>query len=221
MDVLTSLGAFTVAAAILTVTPGLDTALVLRTSTVEGPRAAGQAAVGIVLGCLTWGALAAVGVGALLRASHLAFDALRFAGAGYLVFLGVRLVARALARRTAGTPAGTAAPTPGPPVRPGRALPGGWFSRGLLTNLLNPKVGVFYASFLPQFIPHGAPVTAFSLLLAAIHAVLGLVWFAFLIAATGRIGTWLARPRVQASLDGATGAVFVLAGARIALDRSH
>src|SRR6476660_4461572 len=95
MDVLTSLGAFTVAASILTVTPGLDTALVLRTSTVEGPRAAWPAGFGIVLGCLTWGALAAVGIGALLRASHFAYDALRIMGAGYLVFLGVKLLARA------------------------------------------------------------------------------------------------------------------------------
>jgi threonine/homoserine/homoserine lactone efflux protein len=212
MDVLTSLGAFTVAASILTVTPGLDTALVLRTSTVEGPRAAWQAGFGIVLGCLTWGALAAVGIGALLRASHFAYDALRFAGAGYLVFLGAKLLARALARKPAAPPA---------PLRAPRVLPGGWFTRGLLTNLLNPKVGVFYASFLPQFIPHGAPVTAFSMLLASIHAALGLLWFGLLIAATRRVGAWLARPRVQASLDGATGAVFVLAGARIALERGR
>jgi len=216
MEVLASLGAFTVAAAVLTVTPGLDTALVLRTSTVEGPRAAWRAALGVVLGCLTWGALAAVGIGALLRASQLAYDALRLAGAGYLAFLGVKLVARALRR----APAATTAPAT-PSSRPPRALPGGWFTRGLLTNLLNPKVGVFYASFLPQFIPHGAPVTAWSLLLAGIHAVLGLVWFACLIAATRRVGAWLARPRVQAALDGATGAVFVLAGVRIALDRGR
>src|SRR5687767_1909404 len=129
-----SLIAFTVAAALLTVTPGLDTALVLRTAAAEGPRRATLATLGIATGCLIWGALVALGLGALLAASQLAFTVLKWVGAAYLVWLGIGMILKP--RQT--FDAGQAQPSAGS------------FRRGLLTNLLNPKVGVFYVSFLPQ-----------------------------------------------------------------------
>src|SRR4051812_14473301 len=88
----TSIAAFTAAAALLTVTPGLDTALVLRTAAVEGPRRALLAGLGICLGCLAWGAVVAMGLGILLQASHLAYRVLKWAGAAYLLWLGVQLL---------------------------------------------------------------------------------------------------------------------------------
>ena len=197
-----SLLAFTAAAALLTVTPGLDTALVLRTAA-EGPRRAFAAALGICLGCLAWGAIAAVGLGMLLQASELAYLALKWIGAAYLVYLGLRLIL--LPRR----PAEVEAPWRN----------GSWFLRGLLTNLLNPKVGAFYVSFLPQFIPAGANVPMTTLLLAGIHAALGLLWFLLLIAATRPLAAALRRPRVVRLLDRTTGGVFLLFGARLALSR--
>jgi threonine/homoserine/homoserine lactone efflux protein len=201
-----SLIAFTLAAALLTVTPGLDTALVLRTAAAEGARRAFAAALGICLGCLAWGALVAVGLGILLEASELAYLALKWAGAAYLLYLGFRLI---LVARDEGGPAGS----PSPPPR------ANWLLRGLLTNLLNPKVGAFYVSFLPQFIPAGASVPATTLLLAAIHAGLGLLWFLLLIGATRPLARALRRPGLVRGLDRLTGAVLIFFGLKLAFSR--
>jgi threonine/homoserine/homoserine lactone efflux protein len=89
----------------------------------------------------------------------------------------------------------------------------------LLTNLLNPKVGVFYITFLPQFIPAAASVALFSFLLATIHVLLSVVWFAVLIAATVPMGRLLRRPRVVKGLDRVTGGVFIAFGAKLALSK--
>jgi threonine/homoserine/homoserine lactone efflux protein len=204
-----SLIAFTAAAALMTVTPGLDTALVLRTATVEGTRRALFAGLGICLGCLAWGAVVAAGLGVLLAASELAYTILKYAGAAYLAWLGLKLI---LSGRT-GFAEGAAS-------GPGGAGAAAWFRRGLLTNLLNPKVGVFYVSFLPQFVPAGANVAATTLLLAAIHALLGLIWFAALILATRPIAAALRKPRTIRILDRATGAVFLLFAGRLAFSRA-
>jgi threonine/homoserine/homoserine lactone efflux protein len=200
-----SLAAFTAAAALLTVTPGLDTALVLRTAGVEGARRALVAALGICLGCLAWGAVVALGLGILLQASRLAYAMLRYAGAAYLLWLGVQLLLSKRARFDPG-------------ARRGR---GNWLARGFLTNALNPKVGAFYVSFLPQFVPAGANVPAMTLLLATIHALLGLAWFVLLVAATRPLARALARPEIIRALDRATGTIFLLFAARLALSRDQ
>lgn len=200
-----SLIAFTLAAALLTVTPGLDTALVLRTAAAEGARRAFAASLGICLGCLAWGALAAVGLGIVLQASELAYLALKWIGAAYLLYLGLRLI---FARRCVPEAA-----------EAGPALGTDWFLRGLLTNLLNPKVGAFYVSFLPQFIPAGASVAWTTLLLAAIHSALGLLWFALLIGATRPLAKALRNPALVRALDRATGAILILFGLRLAFGR--
>ena len=197
--------AFTVAAGILTVTPGLDTALVLRTAAASGPRAAIKTGAGILLGLFVWGVVTAVGIGALLAASTLAYRILQAAGALYLVWLGARLLLGRGGHVRSQAPVGS----------------GSLFAKGLLTNLLNPKVGLFYATFLPQFIPAGANVTWTSIAYTTIHALEGVAWFAALILATRPLAAWLRRERVKRNLDRATGAVFVLAGARLALDRSR
>jgi threonine/homoserine/homoserine lactone efflux protein len=207
MTIAQALAAYVVAAGLLTLTPGLDTALILRTAAVEGPRRAGLAAVGIITGCLVWGAAVALGLGALLAASHLAFTLLKWAGAAYLVWLGVNLILK---------------PRSGFDLAAGAASAGGdftWFRRGLLTNLLNPKIGVFYISFLPQFLPAGVAPAPFIFLLAAIHAVLGLAWSACLIGATQPIAGALKRAGVVRWLDRITGGVFLGFGVRLALDR--
>ena len=186
-------------AALLTITPGADTALVLRAAIGGGPRAALVAGTGVCLGVLVWGAATAVGLSALVAASPTAYDALRLTGAAYLLWLGYRTW------RSAGEP-GT------------RAAAGPWFRTGLLTNLLNPKVAVFYLSFLPQFVPHGAPVLAFSLLLAGIHAVEGLLWFALLATMTQRLRVVLARERVKKALSRMTATVLVGFGLRLMVE---
>lgn len=202
-SVAAALIAFTAAASLLTVTPGLDTALVLRTAAADGARPAALAGLGIAGGCLLWAALVAVGLGALLAASELAYRILRFAGAAYLIWIGYRMLRhpRHVFQIESVSAHGRAA-----------------FARGALTNLLNPKVGVFYVSFLPQFVPHGAPVAAFILLLGLIHAVLGLIWFACLILATRPIARLLRKPALVLGLDRITGALFVAFGLGLALE---
>lgn len=207
MTVVQALAAFAAAAGLLTVTPGLDTALVLRTAASEGPRRAALAGLGVVGGCLVWGAAAALGLGALLAASEAAFTVLKWAGAAYLVWLGLNLLVKPRERFELGSA--------GPPAG-GQAA---WLRRGFLTNLLNPKVGVFYVSFLPQFLPHGVAAAPFILLLAAIHALMGLAWFAVLIAATRPLAGLLERGAVVRWLDRATGGVFLGFGVRLALSR--
>ncbi|TAJ68889.1 MAG: LysE family translocator [Phenylobacterium sp.] len=207
MTIVQALLAYVVAAGLLTVTPGLDTALVLRTAAVEGSKRAAFAALGINLGCLVWGAAVALGLGALLAASAVAFTVLKWVGAAYLVWLGVNLILKPRDRFD---------------VAVGARQDGGdltWMRRGFLTNLLNPKVGVFYVSFLPQFLPAGVQAAPFIFLLAVIHVLLGSCWSAVLIAGTRPIAGILQRAAVVRWLDRVTGGVFLAFGVRLALER--
>lgn len=203
-SVLPSLVAFFTAASLLTITPGLDTALVLRTAVGGSPRNAALAGLGIVTGCLLWALVVALGLGALLAASKLAYAILRWIGAAYLLWVGCKLLRNP--RRTF-----AAAQDSGRVQRSG-------FATGALTNLLNPKIGIFYVSFLPQFVPPNVPVGPYILLLGAIHALLGLVWFASLIAATQPIARFLGRPAVVQACDRLTGAMFIAFGLGLALE---
>lgn len=197
------LAAYLTAAAILTVTPGVDTAMILRSAAIAGRRAGFLAALGIGLGCLVWGAAVALGLASLLRASELGYALLRLGGAAYLVWLGARLLWK---------PRSALAGAIDAPVDSERSA----FRRGLLTNLLNPKVGVFYVSFLPQFVPHGAPLGATIMLLVGLHVGLGLVWSAVLIGATARLTGVLQAPSAIRRLDRLTGLVFVGFGIKLA-----
>jgi threonine/homoserine/homoserine lactone efflux protein len=203
-SVTTSLVTFTVTASLLTITPGLDTALVLRTAATEGARRAALAGAGIAMGCFGWASAVALGLGALLAASEFGYSVLRWIGAAYLVWLGYRML-RHPRRCFLATGRGAGG---------GRAA----FARGVLTNLLNPKVGIFYVSFLPQFVPEGAPVARYILLLGAMHAALGLLWFACLIVATHPLARLLGRPTVVQTMDRLTGSVFVAFGVGLALE---
>ncbi|WP_047337263.1 LysE family translocator [Pseudomonas protegens] len=205
MSITENLLAFTLAATLLTLTPGLDTALVLRTATVEGRRQALRAALGINAGCLIWGAAVAFGLGALIAVSELAFNLLKYCGAAYLAWLGLNMLLR---------PRHSFAPTDAD-GNPGA----NWFLKGMLGNVLNPKVGVFYVSFLPQFIPQGQPLVAWTFGLVSIHVVLGLVWSLLLIAATRPLAGMLQREKVIQWMDRTTGMIFVLFAARLALSR--
>jgi threonine/homoserine/homoserine lactone efflux protein len=210
MTITQALTAFCIAAGLLTIAPGLDTALVLRTAAAEGPKSATLAALGVVMGCLTWGAAVAFGLGALLAASQLAFTVLKWAGALYLVWLGANLILKPRSQVALESAGEAASPS-------GRS----WLGRGYLTNLLNPKVGVFYVSFLPQFLPAHVPAGPFIFLLAVLHALMGIVWFALLIVATRPIARALKRPSVIRRLDRLTGVVFLSFGVKLALVRQR
>jgi threonine/homoserine/homoserine lactone efflux protein len=203
-SVLPSLIAFVTAASLLTITPGLDTALVLKTAVGGSPRTAALAGLGIVTGCLAWALVVALGLGALLAASKLAYVILRWIGGAYLLWVGYKMLRNP--RRTF-----VAAQDSGRVRRSG-------FATGALTNLLNPKVGIFYVSFLPQFVPPNVSVGPYILLLGAIHALLGLLWFASLIAATQPIARFLRRSAVVQACDRLTGAMFIAFGLGLALE---
>jgi threonine/homoserine/homoserine lactone efflux protein len=201
---------FAVVATALTVTPGLDTALVLRAALTRSRPEAIATAGGIVAGLFVWGAAAAVGVSALLTASELAYDVLRYAGAAYLVWFGVRLLVRALR------------PGPAADEPDGAAADSAWRAArtGLATNLLNPKVGVFYVALLPQFLPVGSDPLLVGVLLAGVHALLSVGWFALLITLAALLGRWLRRPATVRTIDGVTGATLVGFGVRLAVTGS-
>ncbi|RYG26227.1 LysE family translocator [bacterium] len=206
MTIEQSLTAYLLAATLLTLTPGADTAIVLRAVTAEGAKPAIGASLGVALGLLVWGVLVALGLAGLLAASAVAYTALRWIGAAYLFVMGVKL----LLKPRDGLDA--------PHAQEGNARAS--FTKGLVTNLLNPKVGVFYVTFLPQFVPKGVAVASWIFLLAAIHAVLVVLWFAILIAASVPLGRLLRRPSVVRTLDRVMGGLFIAFGARLALSRS-
>jgi threonine/homoserine/homoserine lactone efflux protein len=157
---------------------------------------------------MVWGAASAIGLTAVLAASSLAYAALKWVGAAYLVFLGLGMLLNSKETVAAGE-AETA----------GVHGAGRWLRRGLLTNLLNPKVGVFYVAFLPQFTPAGVPAGPFIALLVGIHILQGVLWFAALIAAAQPLGRWLRRPEIARRMNRLTGIVFIGFGARLALSR--
>lgn len=199
--------AFAGIAALVTLTPGADTMLVVRSALLRGRRAGLLTTLGIGTGLFLHATLSALGLSVILVRSARAFEVVKLAGAAYLVFLGVQAL-RSAAR---GAPAGA------PPE--GRATARRAYVEGLLTNVLNPKVAVFYLAFLPQFIGPGDAVLARSLLLAGIHFVEGLVWLSLVTLFVARIRGVLARPRVARALESVTGLVFIGFGVKLALAR--
>ena len=214
MDVVDSrLWAFVAVATLLAVTPGADTLLVVRNVLTRGRVAALATVAGIAGGCVVHAVLSAVGVSLILVRSAEAFAVLRFCGAAYLIVLGAQSVRRWW-RVDDGAP--TAA-DPGATLRPSRRLRS--FVEGLLTNVLNPKVGIFYLAFLPQFIAPGDPVLERSLLLAALHIGIGVVWLALLSLGVGRIRPLVESRLWRARLEGVSGAVLIALGVRLAAAR--
>ncbi|TDC50083.1 LysE family translocator [Jiangella ureilytica] len=202
---------FSVVAALLTVIPGLDTALVLRAAVSRGRGHAVAAALGVGAGCLAWGVAAAVGASALLVASETAYRLLTLAGAVYLVGLGAHLLWTSLRRRPASDDPLEAADVP-----ERGSLWVSWLT-GLGTNILNPKIGVFYVATIPQFIPEGTSPLLMGILLAVVHNLIGMAWFAFVIAGAGFMARTLGRSRFARVADRVTGVVLVGFGLRLAL----
>jgi RhtB (resistance to homoserine/threonine) family protein len=199
--------------AVLTVTPGADTALVTRNTLSHGRTAALCTTLGISLGCAVHATLSGLGLSAILSQSAALFEAVKFVGAGYLLFLGVRSL---LGAGHGPLPAAGAAPTPAV------TREGAWrgaFLQGLLTNVLNPKVALFYLTFLPQFMNPGDPVVLKSLALAGIHILLGLVWLSTYAYFISRLSDLLLRPAVRRRFERVTGGLLILLGLRLAWER--
>ncbi|MGX4734036.1 LysE family translocator [Kitasatospora sp. CB02891] len=201
------LASFALVVGLLTLTPGLDTALILRTAALGHRRQAWGVVMGIQTGTMLWGTASAAGLSVLLTASRAAYETLRWAGVCYLLWMGVQLLRSRKHDSSSDGPEET-------------DNPGGWWAgwrRGTLTNLLNPKVGVFYVAVLPPFIPAGAPHLPAGVLLTSVHVIEGTLWSAVLIGFAHTLRGWLRRPAARRVLDRVTGTAVVGFGVKLAL----
>jgi threonine/homoserine/homoserine lactone efflux protein len=208
MSLWSSIFSFAAVAALVTITPGLDTALVLRSALSDGRRNAFATALGINTGVLVWAVGAAVGASALLNASRTAYRALQLVGAAYIVILGFKMLRNSFER----TPGGDVAAVS---IKVQSSL-GRSYRAGVLTNLLNPKIGVFYIALLPQFIPKGSSAVWVGVLLAIVHNIEGLMWFALIIGIAGRARTMLSTRRSQRLVNRLAGSVLIGFGIKLA-----
>jgi RhtB (resistance to homoserine/threonine) family protein len=197
-------------AAIVIVIPGPDTAVVTKNVLLHGRRAAFGTSLGVSAGLSVWTIAAAVGVASVVRASAVAFTVLKLVGALYLVWLGIQAL-RAASHAAAGDhPAelGSRATM--------TALAG--FRQGFLSDLANPKIGIFFTSLLPQFVDSGRPVLLPFLLLGAIFVLMTVLWLGTYTVVAARAARTLQRPRVKAALDRVTGVLLIAIGIRLATE---
>jgi len=202
---------FLAIAAVVIVTPGQDTVLTIR-NTLQGGRRSGVAtALGVVTGQAAWTLAASAALVAVLRASEAAFAAVRYAGAAYLVWLGAQGLIAAF------RPGRAAATDPAAPAR--KLSPRAAYRQGVLSNLGNAKMAVFFSSLLPQFAPPGQASIVSLMLLGLVFCSMTLVWLTGYAFAVARAGDVLARRGFRRALDGACGATLVGFGLRLATGR--
>ena len=199
--------AFLGVSALVIVTPGQDTALTIRSTLLGGRRAGVLTALGVSTGQAVWTLAASEGITALLLASEPAFLAVKLAGAIYLVFLGAQLLVHALRR----------SPDPLQVGKPGGRLSSRTACRqGVVSNLGNPKMAVFFTSLLPQFAPESGPRFAVFLALGLCFCAMTAAWLTAYAFAVARAKNVFQRPRMRRVVDGVTGAVLVTLGLRLA-----
>ena len=196
-------------AAIVIVVPGPDTAVVTKNVLVHGRRVAFGTSLGVSAGLSVWTLAAALGVASVVRASYVAFTVLKLIGALYLVWLGLQALRAA---RHAGSE--THHSTAG---KPGMSVLGG-FRQGLLSDLANPKIGIFFTSLLPQFVDPGHPVLLPFVALGAVFVLMTVLWLSVYCVVAARAARTLQRPRVKAALDRVTGVVLIGLGLRLAIE---
>ncbi|WP_303720642.1 LysE family translocator [Malonomonas rubra] len=195
---------------LLTITPGVDTVLIIRNSSRCGWRAGVVSSFGICCGLFVHALVSALGISLLLLQSALVFSLLKLAGAGYLVWLGLVSLNSAFGGRQV---------LPLPAARTTDLQLRCSFVEGLLSNVLNPKAIFFYMAFLPQFINPAGSVLGQSLLLAALHFVIAMLYQTLLAVLVERAGRWLNGSRVRRGQDIATGGVMVFFGLKLAFER--
>jgi len=208
--VLTALLAFAAASALIVLLPGPDTLVVVRNLLRGGRRRATSTVVGVLTGLVLWVLAASLGLSAILRASHTGYEVLRYVGGAYLIWIGIQSLRSRVSITTEAAEA---------VARHHRPLLGSGYFAGLATDLLNPKVGVFFITFLPAFVPHGASVGPATLAFGAVFVTETLLYFAVLIRLADRVVRWMTDPRTRHRLDRAAGLVFVGFGVRLATEQ--
>lgn len=198
---------FLLAITALTLTPGLDSLLVMRNAARGGTRDGLLTSFGICLGLFFHASLSAAGLSAILMGSAELFTLIKIAGACYLVFLGLQSIRSAFCGKGQAIVAAQITR----PVSGAQSL-----REGLLSNVLNPKPIVFYMAFLPQFIdPAYSPVPQ-ALVMAAIHFSIGMLWQGGLVLMVDKARDWLQKPKVSQVIDSVTGVLLVAFGAKLA-----
>jgi threonine/homoserine/homoserine lactone efflux protein len=200
---------FALAGALIVLLPGPDTLVVLRNLIRGGRRTAARTVIGVLSGLTVWIAAAAFGLAAVLHASADAYTVLRIVGAVYLLWLGFQTFRNRSAPELLTVDA----------EQRRRSWLGSGYSAGLATDLLNPKVGVFFVTFLPGFVPAGAPVGRASLAFGAIFVVETALYFALLLFLASRITGWMRDTKIRRRLDWATGTVLIGFGIRLAVEQ--
>jgi threonine/homoserine/homoserine lactone efflux protein len=213
-----ALFAFAGAGALIVLLPGPDTLVVVRSLMRYGRGSAVRTVLGVLSGLSLWVVAAALGLSAILRASHDGYLALRIAGAAYLVWIGIQSLRARPAHTGAAEPVGAAEPPDAAPRRRRAGVLGGGYPAGLASDLLNPKVGVFFVAFLPGFVPHGYDVGSFTILLGAIFIAETALYFVILLTASKAVTRWLRTPKIQRRIDRVTGLILVGFGARLVLE---
>jgi threonine/homoserine/homoserine lactone efflux protein len=209
--------AFVGIAALLTITPGADMALVAKNAFTRGRSASFATILGICSGLVLHATASALGLSVLLAKSARAFAVVKWVGALYLLYLGLAALWRVF-RNAPSSQLEAAAKRP----HAANGSSGEWwaaFGEGLLTNLLNPKVVLFYLTFLPQFIAPGDPLLRTSLLLASVHIFMGLIWLSVYGAALPKLNALISPSGFRRALEAATGGLLVVLGVRLAFVR--
>jgi RhtB (resistance to homoserine/threonine) family protein len=205
-----SIPAFLGVAALVLVSPGPDTALVTKNALIHGRRPALATSFGVAVGLLVWTLATALGVAAVVHTSATAFTTLKLVGAAYLVWLGIQALRAA----------GHGLPRDGSDAVVSRRVGARrGFRQGLISNLANPKIAVFFTSLVPQFVGSGHGVLVPSLLLGALFALMTVIWLCGYALLAARAGGLLTRPRVKAALDRVSGCVLIGLGLRLATER--
>ncbi len=210
MDI-TSLTTYLIAITLLTITPGVDTMLVIRNTARGGWRDGATSSFGICSGLFIHATISAVGISVILLQAVWAFSALKLLGAGYLVWLGISSWRKVIKQEPF-------------TIENGNARTGGTFlmsrslREGFLSNVLNPKTAVFYMAFLPQFINPAQSALLQSLFLAGLHFIIAMIWQCLLALMVKQMKGWLQRPRVSQVFDGITGTVMIGLGVRVAAE---
>ena len=201
--------AFSILATILVLIPGLDFTLVVKYATTKSKKSAVAVMLGITSGLFVWGAFASLGVSAILQTSEFAFNALKIAGVVYMLWMGVGFIWNSF-KNAPHTETELS-------IKSDRRV----FTRGLLSNLLNPKAGVFYISVLPQFIPRASNHLLAGLILTSIHAVITVVYFGLLIYLIDFFKTFFAKPAVVKRLERFSGIAVIGFGAKLLLSQQN
>jgi threonine/homoserine/homoserine lactone efflux protein len=211
----TQVGAFVVASTLLIIIPGVDMALLTRQVVAYGRRAAFVTLAGLLTGMLTHTTLATIGLSAVLMASAAAYTAVKLIGAVYLVWVGVQSIWATRHRDEAGEDHDAAGADCGDRAMTMRHA----YTLGFLSNVANPKIALFFLTFLPQFVASDANVPAQTLALGLLFCAMGCAFLVVFILALMHVAGWLRRPAVQRSIERVTGAVLVALGVRLAVQR--